>query len=271
MNELSSGMMKKLEAACLRLENIWAMEESLHEFVKGCWPIISGGYTFQDGWAIQAVCSHLEAVERGDIKRLLINLPPRTGKSLVCSVAFPVWCWLRNPALNVMGISYVDDLSQRDNVKSRRLIQSSWFQNNWGADRIRLASDQNTKDRMTTTAGGDRLAVSFMGGITGDGADIIVCLPYESMIQTDCGARMIGEIVEGEADCKVLSFNHETGLTEYKAIEAHEKNPGRELYEIELDDGTKVSMTAEHPVWIEGKGYIRVDEVCQGDRVVSLT
>lgn len=168
-------MMRKLEAACKRLDSIWAMEDSLHEFVKGCWPIISGGYTFQDGWATQAICEHLEAVYRGEITRLLINLPPRTGKSLVCSVAFPVWCWLQNPAFNIMGVSYVDDLSQRDNVKSRRLIQSSWFQNNWGPDRVKLSSDQNTKDRMTTTLGGDRLAVSIVGGITGDGADGIIC------------------------------------------------------------------------------------------------
>ena len=174
MSDLPDSMVRKLELACARLDNIWSMENSLHEFVKGCWPIISGGYTFQDGWAVEAICEHLEAVERGDIKRLLINLPPRTGKSLVCSVAFPVWLWLRNPALNVMNVAYVDDLSQRDNVKSRRLVQSGWFQNNWGQDRIRLASDQNTKDRMTTTAGGDRLAVSIMGGITGDGADVLI-------------------------------------------------------------------------------------------------
>ena len=67
-------------------------EESLHFFLKKAWRYIDPA-PFTDGWVIEALAEHLEAVADGDIKRLLINIPPRHSKSSICSVAFPAWIW----------------------------------------------------------------------------------------------------------------------------------------------------------------------------------
>ena len=67
-------------------------EESLYRFTKSAWGQIDPA-PFRDGWPIEAVCEHLEAVVDGDIKRLIINIPPRSRQTTLCSVCFPAWVW----------------------------------------------------------------------------------------------------------------------------------------------------------------------------------
>ena len=74
-------------------------EMSLYEFVKQAWPVVEGGREFTEGWHIEALCEHLEAVHRNEIRNLLCNIPPRFSKSSLCCVFFPVWCWIDNPNL----------------------------------------------------------------------------------------------------------------------------------------------------------------------------
>ena len=61
----------------------------MHEFIKGAWDTLEPGRTYYDNWHIEAICEHLEAVSRGELQRLIINIPPRHMKSLTSSVAFP--------------------------------------------------------------------------------------------------------------------------------------------------------------------------------------
>ena len=148
-------------------------EMSLHEFVKQAWPQVEGGREFTDGWMIGAVCEHLEAVERGEIRNLLINQPPRTAKSLLCNVFWPTWAWIRSPHTQWLFTSYSAALTIRDNVRARRIIQSKWFQTRYG-HAFSLAGDQNTKLRVDNDKGGYRVITSIEGTTTGEGADILV-------------------------------------------------------------------------------------------------
>jgi hypothetical protein len=66
----------------------------LREFVRLAWPIIKPSTQFVQGWHIDAIIDHLEAVTRGDIRNLLINVPPRYMKSLLVSVLWPAWEWI---------------------------------------------------------------------------------------------------------------------------------------------------------------------------------
>src|SRR5260370_17459076 len=70
---------------------------SLREFVRQAWPIVEPFTPFVSGWHIDAIIDHLEAVSRGQIRNLLINVPPRHMKSLLVSVFWPAWEWLRSP------------------------------------------------------------------------------------------------------------------------------------------------------------------------------
>src|SRR5271169_5585841 len=119
---------------------------SLREFVRQAWAIIEPSTPFVPGWHIDAIIEHLEAVTRGQIRNLLINVPPRHMKSLLVSVFWPAWEWIRSPERRWLYSSYAASLSIRDSLKCRRLIESPWYQRFW-KDVFALTSDQNTKGR----------------------------------------------------------------------------------------------------------------------------
>src|SRR5579872_44415 len=147
---------------------------SLAEFVRVAWPIVEPSTPFVPGWHIDAIIEHLEAVTRGQIRNLLINVPPRHMKSLLVSVFWPPWEWIRWPERRWLFSSYAASLSIRDSLKCRRLIESPWYQRLWG-ERFALTGDQNTKGRFDNDRSGYRLATSVGGAATGEGGDRLVC------------------------------------------------------------------------------------------------
>jgi predicted phage terminase large subunit-like protein len=147
-------------------------ERSLAEFVKQLWPYIDP-HPYVHGWHIDAICEHMEAVVNGDIKRILINIPPRHMKSISISVGLCPWAWLKKPSLQFLYSSYASGLSIRDGVKARRVIDSPMYKSRWG-EKFTLTSDQNTKIRFDNKEGGYRISTSVDGMTTGEGGDIIV-------------------------------------------------------------------------------------------------
>tara|TARA_R100001015_G_C4634988_1_gene202943 strand:+ start:516 stop:2093 length:1578 start_codon:yes stop_codon:yes gene_type:complete len=145
-----------------------AASSSLYEFVKQAWHVVEPGIPFIGGWHIEEICEHLEACSSGDLKKLLINIPPRHSKSTIVSVMWPMWEWLTDPAQKFLCASYSGNLSIRDNLKARRLIQSPWYQDRWG-HMFSLAGDQNAKQRYENDKTGYRLATSVGGTATGEG------------------------------------------------------------------------------------------------------
>lgn len=146
----------------------------LGEFVRQAWPIIEPSTPFVPGWHIDAIIEHLEAISFGYFRNLLINVPPRHMKSLLVSVLWPAWEWIRWPERRFLYSSYAAQLSIRDSVKCRRLIESPWYQERW-ADRFALTGDQNTKGRFENDRSGYRLSTSVGGAATGEGGDRVVC------------------------------------------------------------------------------------------------
>lgn len=165
---------EKLEAydALMEMEKRMC-ESSLHAFLQFAWPIMEPGREFVDNWHLRAICEHLEAVSRRDIKRLLINVPFRTSKSTITSVAWPAWTWIHDPSHQWLCGSYASKLAIRDNLKMRRLITSDWFKRHWG-DKFFLASDQNEKIRFQNSEMGYRIAFGMTGGVMGDGGDTVL-------------------------------------------------------------------------------------------------
>ena len=154
-------------------------EDSLYTFLVNGWRYIDPA-PFAHGWPIEAVAEHLQAVVDGDIKRLIINIPPRCSKSSITSVAFPAFTWAQSrvsdtsgPGVQFLHASYSQILTLRDSTKCRRLIESLWYQSLWG-DRFHLMADQNTKSRFDNDKGGSRLSTSVGSSLTGEGGNIIV-------------------------------------------------------------------------------------------------
>jgi phage terminase large subunit-like protein len=144
-------------------------KRSLHYYVKWAWPLVEPETIFRDNWHVGLICANLEAVTALQFQNLIINIPPRHLKSLIVSVFWPTWVWLKHPATKWLTASHGLDLAIRDAVRSRRIIQSPAYQANFG-DVFQLAGDQNVKSRYENTRSGYRISLSVGQG-TGEGAD----------------------------------------------------------------------------------------------------
>jgi len=129
---------------------------------------------FIRGRHIDAIIDHLEAVSYGHIRRLLINVPPRHMKSLLVSVFWPAWEWTRWPERRWLYSSYAANLSARDSLVCRRLVESPWYRARWGHIFV-LTGDQNVKTRFENNRSAYRLSTSVGGSVTGEGGDRLVC------------------------------------------------------------------------------------------------
>lgn len=154
-------------------EDAKVLPHHLGEYVRGAWHVVEPAVTYRHNWHIDVEVEHLEAVSRGEIRNLLVNVPPGTMKSLLCSVFFQTWEWLERPALRYIYTSYAEGLATRDSVKCRRIIASQWYQERWG-NRYRLTSDQNVKTKFENDKTGYRFACGIRGQITGEHGDRLV-------------------------------------------------------------------------------------------------
>lgn len=156
-----------------QLKSILDAENSLHAFVKLAWSQIEGNKPFIDGWHIGAICEHLEACVRGDIKTLLVNCPPRMTKSNIISIMFPAWVWIKRPWAKFMYASYAQNISWEHSRICKMLVESPWYKENWGHI-VQLSKDQSTKGHFANTALGYRIATSVGGSATGLGGDCLI-------------------------------------------------------------------------------------------------
>lgn len=199
-------------------------ENSFLLFVEKAWPIIEGNAPFIYGWHVQAITEHLEALFYLDINRLIINLPPRLGKSNLCSVLFPAWCWITQPHSRFLYSSYAQVLSVRDSVKCRRLIQSNWYQRLWG-NKFRLMGDVNNKLRFDNDKTGYRIASSVGGSNTGEGGHYEIVDDPNNVLTSDSEVIRAGT---NEWHDFVMSSRHSGTIDQFRRLvvqqRTHEKD-----------------------------------------------
>lgn len=142
---------------------------SLAEFAKLAWRVLEPAAELKWGWALDAICMHLEAVSDGRITRLLMNVPPGSMKSLLTGVIWPAWEWGPRgmPEMRFVGTAHEEQLAIRDSRRCRDLIKSEWYQGLWP---VQLASDLDGKREFGNTRKGVRQARAFtsMTGVRGD-------------------------------------------------------------------------------------------------------
>lgn len=143
----------------------------LSEFIKAAWHVIEPGTEYIHGWHIDAMADHLEAVTRGECKRLLINIPPRYMKSITVSVMWPIWEWTRSPHTRFMFATYSGSLSAEHSRSRLAILQSDWFRDRWG-NKVQLT--KANEDLAMNSARGTYEATSFTGTATGKGANRLV-------------------------------------------------------------------------------------------------
>lgn len=171
-------------AALLRQVRREQAERNLPEFIRQAWSVIEPGTTFIDNWHIDCIGEYLEAVNRGQITRLIVNIPPRHMKSLEITVCYPAWTWVKHPERRFIKVSYSDSLSRKHNVLTRDIIQSPWYAANWG-DRFNLKDDVNRQNEFKNNHQGLMFSTSVGGALTGEGGDCIILDDPQNPLQAN--------------------------------------------------------------------------------------
>lgn len=133
---------------------------------------VSPGTPYLHNWHLDAIAYYLNLCATGEIKRLVVTMPPRHGKSNSTSVALPAWLLGRDPTTRILAASYAQDLSTKFSKDTKLVMESDWYR---GLFRGTVLSDTtNTQAEFATTKHGYRLATSVGGGFTGRGGDILI-------------------------------------------------------------------------------------------------
>ena len=149
--------------------------QSLHAFVRQAWRILEPAVPFVDGWHIELLCEHLEALSTNRLaeRDLLINEPPGSSKSLITAVFWPAWEWTWAPWTRWLTSSYDDGLALRDAVRTRTLMRSDWYQQQI-VEPWTFAGDQNVKGYYLNDRTGWRIGTALAGAVTGQHAHRVV-------------------------------------------------------------------------------------------------
>jgi predicted phage terminase large subunit-like protein len=145
---------------------------SLRVFVELFWPELEPNTPFIPNWHIDLICDYLEAVSRGQYTRLVINLPPRYMKSIIVSVMFACWEWVRDPSRRYLCVSHAEALALRHAIDRRRVLESDLYRRLY--PHVRLARDQQQKAECHNSRRGMMVACSMGGAVTGKGGSRII-------------------------------------------------------------------------------------------------
>ena len=151
--------------ALLEMDRVERCKESFLPFVKEMWPI------FISGKHHQIMADAFERVARGELKRLIINMPPRHTKSEFASFLLPSWFLGKFPEKKVIQTAHTAELSTGFGRKVRNLVSSDTYQKIF---QTKLSSDSKAAGRWNTDKGGDYFAIGVGGAVTGKGADLLI-------------------------------------------------------------------------------------------------
>ncbi|MGN6095454.1 MAG: phage terminase large subunit [Bosea sp. (in: a-proteobacteria)] len=146
------------------------LRRDLASFIEQCFVTLEPGTAYQHNWHIEAIAYRLLRVWSGECKRLIINVPPRSAKSICVTIAFTAWLMGHDPRKRIMAISYANELSRTHAANFRSVVTSDWYRRAFPA----FAIAANRGQEIRTTQQGYRYASSIGGSVLGRGADLIV-------------------------------------------------------------------------------------------------
>jgi predicted phage terminase large subunit-like protein len=145
---------------------------SLKRFIHRAFQTVAPAQTFHHNWHIDAMAWHLEQCASGEIKRLLITLPPRNLKSHCASVAFTAWLLGHDPTRRIVCASYSADLASKHARDSRTVMESSWYRRAFPG--TILSAEKKAEMDFMTTRQGFRYSTSVGGTLTGRGGNFLI-------------------------------------------------------------------------------------------------
>jgi len=149
-----------------------ARRQRLVVFNEKVFHTLDPGTTYEHNWHLDHLCWQLMRVARGEVRRLIITVPPRSMKSITVSIGFSAWVLGHDPAKRIICVSYADELARKLSVDTRAVMESQWYQELFPGTRLAAKRPRNTE--LVTTQRGYRYAAGMNGAILGRGADLIV-------------------------------------------------------------------------------------------------
>src|SRR5258708_41242 len=137
------------------------LRDDFRAFLHKVFLTLTPGQTYFHTWHVEAIARQLELVRRGEIKRLIINMPPRSLKSISASVAFPAYVLGLDPSRRIICVSYSGDLARKHSHDFRAVLESPWYRYTFPTTRI--GPFKNTETEIELTARGFRMATSVGG------------------------------------------------------------------------------------------------------------
>lgn len=141
-------------------------------FMRETFRVVNPGIKFKKNWHVDLIAHYLQAVSEGKIKRLIINIPPRSMKSTITSICWPAWIIGNDPSKRIICASYSQHLSDKLSLDSRHLVKS-WLYSKIFPN-VKMVRDQNKKNKYMFSDRGFRFATSVGGTTTGEGGDILI-------------------------------------------------------------------------------------------------
>mgnify|MGYP000315157333 CR=1 FL=1 len=148
------------------------LRQNFSSFIEKTFYELNPGLDYTHNWHIEMVSEMLESCVLGDVRRLIINIPPRSLKSIITSVAFPSFILGHDPTKRIITASFSSSLSLKHSLDTRYILESKWYQELF--PQTILSKVQNQKSKFSTTRNGFRMAVSVGSMVTGEGADWLI-------------------------------------------------------------------------------------------------
>lgn len=148
------------------------LRKDFKSFVRKVFSEVAGDSEYLDSWHIDLICSEIMDMIDSRNNRLIVNIPPRYLKSIICSVALPAYLLGVNPKAVIMSVAYNDELSSKLAYDCKKVMESSWYKELF--PKTRLSKNRSSTMDFVTSQGGGRYATSVNGTITGRGANWII-------------------------------------------------------------------------------------------------
>lgn len=154
---------------------------TLRQFVEQAWHVLEPVTPIQWNWHLDLICDYLTLIKEETFKEkcgtqlegIIFNVPPRTMKSLLITVFFPIWVWTTHPQRRFMFVSYSEKLSTQHSVFRRSVIESDFYQRNWSKV-FSFSRDQNLKSHYENSHRGTMFSTGMQATATGLGGDILI-------------------------------------------------------------------------------------------------
>jgi predicted phage terminase large subunit-like protein len=197
-----------------------------------------------------------ERLQRGEKVRLIIECPPRHGKTRTAAELFPAWVMGKSP-IPIISCSYSFELAVTTGGNTKDVITDPLYQAIFPD--VKLRPDMTAKDNWATTKGAKYLGTGVGGGITGKG---FKCLSPDSLVESTRGAMPVSDIKPGD---KVLGYNHDINTREWTTVRA----VAASISDKRIVRVGNLKATEDHRVFTKYKGYVEAQHLQEDDIILS--